>query len=212
MLLSLATFGGVALGEACYQGMQGGPSVAEQWAAVLADFGSPWALTAFVLGVGAAIVAERGPMRPTTAGAIGGGWALVVATIVYYRLGPDRFADRIQTYIGFWLIVGLGVGCAAGAAGAWWWQRRDHEAGLLALVGVASLVSGEALFTWATGYYTSTAPLAGLFALLIAAGPVGAALFAPRRLRLRAAVLVLVVALPTTLALDQMSQVYRAII
>lgn len=211
-LAFLATIGGVALGEACYRGMQGGSSIAAQWAAVLADLGSPWVLTAFMTGAAIAAVAERRWLRPTTAGAFGGAWALVVATTAYYRLGPDRFVDRIQTYIGFWLLVGLAVGFAAGAAGAWWWQERDRTASLVPLVAMASLVSGEALFTWIAGYYSSTASLSGLLALLIAAGPTAAALLAPHPVRFRAVVSVLVLAPPATLALHQMNQVYRIIL
>lgn len=212
-LAVLGTVGGIALGEACYRGMQGGASVAAQWAAVLADFGSPWVIAAFALGAGAAIIARRREVTPTTAGALVGGWALLVATAVYYRLGVGgRVVERAQSYIGFWLIVGLAVGCMAGAAGAWWWQRRDRAAGLVPLVAVASLLSGEATYVWVAGYYSSTAPLAGLYVLLISAGPVAAAVLAPRHLRVRAAAIVLTLAWPATMALHQLTQVYRAIL
>lgn len=172
---------GVALGYWC-RGAAGQRSPG----GVLADLGAPWILAAFAAGALTMVLAggrRRGSglgyqVGAGIAGAVAGATCLTAATIVYY--GPARTGRLDVTGAGsatvVWTGVGIAVGVAFGALGAWWRSAPSRWAAAACLVAAGTAITAEAFYLLDAG--AAADPLARHVVVLVAAAGIALPLLA----------------------------------
>ena len=188
---------------------------------VLANLGAPWVAVAFLAG---AVTAHGRRSRPLDsarrhvvaglAGALAGMVGLVVATIVYY--GPARTGSfdfhgaALQT--AFWTMVSVAAGIVFGAAGALWRGSAHDSVRAACLVGLGTVIAGEAGFLIAVGATDRDAFAPNVVLAVAAIGVVAPVLLGWRRLTPVCIALVAVLAVPATLATGALAVIALAVL
>lgn len=188
---------------------------------VLANLGAPWVIAAFIAGaVRAGPDGSRsdGLARPHLAagfaGALAGTIGLVVATIVYYgpaRTGSFDFHGAAVRTV-FWTMVSVAAGVVFGAAGALWRVSSSDTVRATSLVGLGTVIAGEAGYLIAVGATGHDTFALNVVLVVAVAGMCIPLLLGRRPITPLCVALVPVLAVPATVAAGVLAVVAVAIV
>lgn len=188
---------------------------------VLANLGAPWVVAAFIAG---AIVSRSGAsrtdgrVRPHVgagfAGALAGIVCLVAATVVYYgpaRTGSFDFHGAAVRTV-FWTMVSVAAGAVFGAAGALWRVSSSDTVRATSLVGLGTVIAGEAGYLIAVGATGHDTFALNVVLVVAVAGMCIPLLLGRRRITPLCVALVPVLAVPATIAAGALAVAAVAIV